>query len=175
MDAAMDYCRQIIEDMNFNKKQFRSKLQIRLLAVGGEHSIPNMGESLQPYFENVASLVIAESGHFVPEEQPVALADALTAFPQMRVIMSMAAMISATGCEYWFPAKRYGWGWGFPITWQGLLVFAGYTLLLVVGAFELPPKGMLAAYLIYVTVLSLALLCVCWLKGEPPRWRWGAD
>ena len=77
----MDYCRQIIEDMNFNKKQFRSKLPIRLLAVGGEHSIPNMGESLQPYFENVASLVIAESGHFVPEEQPVALADRFDGVP----------------------------------------------------------------------------------------------
>ena len=21
--------------------------------------------------------------------------------------------------RYWFPAKRYGWGWGPPSTWQG--------------------------------------------------------
>ena len=68
MDAAMDYCRQIITDMDFNKRQFKDKLPIRLLAVGGEHSIPNMGESLKP------------SGHFVPEEQPVLLADALVSF-----------------------------------------------------------------------------------------------
>jgi pimeloyl-ACP methyl ester carboxylesterase len=59
--------------MNFNKKQFKGRLPIRLLGVGGEHSIPNMGESLQPYFENVTSLVIPESGHFVPEEQPAVL------------------------------------------------------------------------------------------------------
>jgi hypothetical protein len=39
--------------------------------------------------------------------------------------------------KYWFPAKRYGWGWGIPSSWQGWLVF--------------------------------------WLKGEPPRWRWGGD
>jgi hypothetical protein len=26
--------------------------------------------------------------------------------------------------EYWFPAKRYGWGWGIPVTWQGWVVFA---------------------------------------------------
>jgi hypothetical protein len=34
MDAAFDYCRKIVEDMEFNKKQFKSKLPIRLLAVG---------------------------------------------------------------------------------------------------------------------------------------------
>jgi pimeloyl-ACP methyl ester carboxylesterase len=80
MDAAFDYCRKIVEDMAFNKKQFKTKLPIRLLAVGGEHSIPNMGESLQPYFEHVTPVVIADSGHFVPEEQPEALARALNAF-----------------------------------------------------------------------------------------------
>jgi hypothetical protein len=44
MDAAFDYCRKIVDDIEFNKKQFKSKLPIRLLAVGGEHSIPNMGD-----------------------------------------------------------------------------------------------------------------------------------
>ena len=27
--------------------------------------------------------------------------------------------------KYWFPAKRYGWGWGLPSTWQGWIVLAG--------------------------------------------------
>jgi len=82
MDAAFDYCRKIVDDMEFNKSQFKGKLPIRLLAVGGDHSIPNMGESLQPYFNNVTPVVIAESGHFVPEEQPEALAKALRSFLQ---------------------------------------------------------------------------------------------
>jgi pimeloyl-ACP methyl ester carboxylesterase len=82
MDAAMDYCRKIVEDMDFNKRNFRSKLPIRLLAVGGQHSIPNMGDSLRPYFKNVTSVVIPDSGHFVPEEQPEALAKALMVFLQ---------------------------------------------------------------------------------------------
>jgi pimeloyl-ACP methyl ester carboxylesterase len=82
MDAAFDYCRRIIDDMEFNKSQFKGKLPIRLLAVGGDHSIPNMGDSLQPYFDNVTPMVIAESGHFVPEEQPEALAEALKSFLQ---------------------------------------------------------------------------------------------
>jgi pimeloyl-ACP methyl ester carboxylesterase len=82
MDAAFDYCRKIIDDMEFNKNQFKGKLPIRLLAVGGDHSIPNMGESLEPYFNNVTPMVVAESGHFVPEEQPEALAKALKSFLQ---------------------------------------------------------------------------------------------
>jgi pimeloyl-ACP methyl ester carboxylesterase len=80
MDAAFDYCRKIVDDMEFNKKQFQSKLPIRLLAIGGEHSIPTMGDSLRPYFNQVKSVVIADSGHFVPEEQPQALANELLAF-----------------------------------------------------------------------------------------------
>jgi pimeloyl-ACP methyl ester carboxylesterase len=80
MDAAFDYCRKIVEDMEFNKKQFKTKLPIRLLAVGGEHSIPSMGDSLRPYFKQVKSVVIPDSGHFVPEEQPEPLAKALLAF-----------------------------------------------------------------------------------------------
>ena len=35
--------------------------------------------------------------------------------------------------NYWFPARRYGWGWGLPATWQGWLVLAGYVLLALVG------------------------------------------
>jgi hypothetical protein len=36
MDAAFDYYRKILEDIEFNKKQFKNKLPIRLLAVSGE-------------------------------------------------------------------------------------------------------------------------------------------
>jgi pimeloyl-ACP methyl ester carboxylesterase len=80
MDAAFDYCRNIVADMEFNADHFKEKLPIRLLAVGGDHSIPAMGESLKPYFENATPLVVADCGHFVPEEQPEALAKALLAF-----------------------------------------------------------------------------------------------
>jgi pimeloyl-ACP methyl ester carboxylesterase len=78
MDA--DYCRKIVDDMEFNKRRFMRKLTIPLLAVGGEHSIPNMGDALEPYFETVTLVVIPGSGHFVPEEQPEALARALLVF-----------------------------------------------------------------------------------------------
>jgi pimeloyl-ACP methyl ester carboxylesterase len=80
MDAAFGYCRKILDDMDFNKKHFKNKIPVRLLAVGGQYSIPNMGEFLKPYFQEVKSVTIADSGHFVPEEQPEALAKELMAF-----------------------------------------------------------------------------------------------
>jgi pimeloyl-ACP methyl ester carboxylesterase len=80
MDAAFDYCRRILEDMEFNKREFKGKLPIPLLAMGGQYAIPTMGDSLRPYFENVTSVVIQDSGHFVPEEQPEQVAEALLTF-----------------------------------------------------------------------------------------------
>jgi hypothetical protein len=77
--------------------------------------------------------------------------------------------------KYWFPAKRYGWGWGVPRTWQGWLVVAAFVGLMVVGALVLPPRAEPGPYLAYVGVLCVLLVAVCWLKGEPPRWRWGND
>ena len=80
MDAAFDYCRNILEDMEFNKNHFKEKLPMRLLAIGGQYSIPTMGDSLRPYFKDVTSVVVPNAGHFVPEEQPEALAEALRTF-----------------------------------------------------------------------------------------------
>lgn len=53
------------------------------------------------------------------------------------------------------------------------MVIATYVALLVVGSFVFLPNGEHGLYLAYVAVLSGLLVVVCWLKGEPPRWRWG--
>ena len=74
---------------------------------------------------------------------------------------------------YWFPAKRYGWGWGIPTAWQGWAVLLVFFALLAAGAFWLLPSLGPMPFVGYTVLLSLALLLVCWLKGEPPRWRWG--
>ena len=75
--------------------------------------------------------------------------------------------------RYWFPAKRYGWGWGVPVCWQGWLVLAAVAVLLVVGAFLFPPSTERSSYIAYAVVVCGLLVGVCWLKGEPPGWRWG--
>jgi hypothetical protein len=77
--------------------------------------------------------------------------------------------------RYWFPAKRYGWGWGLPCTWQGWLVLAAFLVLVAAGAIVFPPTTSHGFYYVYIALLVALLLGVCWLKGEPPRWRWGDD
>ena len=74
---------------------------------------------------------------------------------------------------YWFPAKRYGWGWGLPTAWQGWLIMACYVGLLALGFALFPPVSRIAAFLAYVVALTALLFAICWVKGEPPRWRWG--
>ena len=74
---------------------------------------------------------------------------------------------------YWFPAKRYGWGWGAPIARQGWAVLLGFNALLSACAFLLPPGVNTLGFVASVFVLCVALLAVCFLKGEPAGWRWG--
>jgi len=45
----------------------------------------------------------------------------------------------------------------------------------VAGTLVLPPNRALPIFLGYAALLTVALVAVCWLKGEPPRWRWGGD
>ena len=75
--------------------------------------------------------------------------------------------------DFWFPAKTYGWGWGLPVKWQGWLVY-GIAFALLVGVFfAFPPAKNLAVFMGSTWGIILLLVAVCWLKGEPPRWRWG--
>ena len=46
-----------------------------------------------------------------------------TAIPSLREASTATRRRMA---RYWFPAKRYGWGWGPPATWQGWAVLAAF-------------------------------------------------
>ena len=74
---------------------------------------------------------------------------------------------------YWFPAKRHGWGWGWPRAWQGRLVLAGFYALVLGGAVLLLPGRGPAYFVGWCALLCLLLVAVCWWKGEPPGWRDG--
>jgi hypothetical protein len=52
---------------------------------------------------------------------------------------------------------------------------AVFGALLAAGSVALPPGRHVGLYLAYVAVLSALLIGLCWLKGEPLRWRWGGD
>ncbi|WEN14451.1 hypothetical protein PY254_14605 [Rhodanobacter sp. AS-Z3] len=73
--------------------------------------------------------------------------------------------------SYWFPAKRYGWGWGLPTRWQGWVCFAIYAggISLVMHFFR--PVREPGLFTLGIVLLTLGLIAVCWLKGEPPGRR----
>jgi hypothetical protein len=75
---------------------------------------------------------------------------------------------------YWFPAKRYGWGWGVPTCWQGWAVLAVY-LAAVMASSTLAVAGHTLLFYAALSVSTAGLLALCRYKGEPPRWRWGGD
>ena len=77
--------------------------------------------------------------------------------------------------SYWFPAKRYGWGWGLPHRWQGWVVLAIYAALVLTAVYALQPEHEPLRFLLGIAIPTVALVAVCWLKGEPARWRWGED
>lgn len=74
--------------------------------------------------------------------------------------------------QYWFPAKRYGWGWGVPSCWQGWLTMGIWLGLLLADGMLFAARSILLFQAIAVLLTSI-LIAICWWKGEPPRWRWG--
>jgi hypothetical protein len=79
------------------------------------------------------------------------------------------------GKEFWFPAKRYGWGWGLPATWQGWAVLATYIFALLLEAGLLRPRLHALGFALAVAASTALFVAVCWIKGETPAWRWGDD
>ena len=59
----------------------KAKLQMPVLALGSDQgSIADMASPLKAFAETVHGAVIANCGHFLPEEQPAAVAEQLIAF-----------------------------------------------------------------------------------------------
>jgi uncharacterized membrane protein YhaH (DUF805 family) len=84
----------------------------------------------------------------------------------------MSTTQSPSRPPYWFHAKRYGWGWGLPATWQGWIVLILWIAIVTAGSAWLAPQSLLLFYL-FLAVMCAVLLSLCFAKGEPPRWRWG--
>ena len=75
--------------------------------------------------------------------------------------------------KIWFPAKKYGWGWGAPVCWQGWVVMAVYVLLLALDGIFVGPDRHPVLFMALFLPLTILLGFICWLKGEKPGWRWG--
>jgi hypothetical protein len=80
--------------------------------------------------------------------------------------------MNAKDKRYWFGAKRYGSGWGPPITWEGWLVLVLWIAALFLGRRYLVPNN-IYAHLVFALAMVGLLWSICYSKGEPPRWRFG--
>jgi hypothetical protein len=74
----------------------------------------------------------------------------------------------------WFPAKKYGWGWGAPCACQGWVTLAMFVVLLCTAGMLFLPKHF-GFWIVSVIVLAIAMFITCLVKGEKPRWHWGND
>ncbi len=67
---------------------------------------------------------------------------------------------------WWFPARRFLPGWGFPVRWQGWMVLAVYFTMLLGPAPLLHGRHMVL-FLGYALCLTVLLGLVVAKKGEP--------
>ncbi|GJD66990.1 hypothetical protein MPEAHAMD_7189 [Methylobacterium frigidaeris] len=78
MRGMLGYYRAVMQDMKQNEILFSRKLDLAVLALGGDQgSAPDIFSAMQPLGTNVRGGVVEKSGHYIPEEQPHRLAEML--------------------------------------------------------------------------------------------------
>lgn len=114
------------------------------------------------------------------------------------VVVSKKVNTAAGTKDIWFPAKKFGYGWGLPLKWQGWVAFLGLLglglapLLYLSIWYKGDPycQGVIAqginavcdphaetgvyllAALFWLVACCLVLFHIGTLKGEPAKWRW---
>ncbi|MEV4730337.1 alpha/beta hydrolase [Saccharopolyspora sp. NPDC049426] len=80
--ASLAYYRDAAESARKNHDALgRGRLTVPTLGISSSHgSIPDMAASISSWADDVSGVVIPDAGHFIPDEQPDAVVDALTAF-----------------------------------------------------------------------------------------------
>ena len=68
--------------------------------------------------------------------------------------------------EFWFTAKRPGFGWGSPETWQGWIVLLSFLALIIITA-----KSSLSSLLKGFLIIPAAglFLTIYYIKGDKPK------
>ncbi|MFJ8935072.1 alpha/beta fold hydrolase [Streptomyces sp. NPDC102365] len=85
--AALAYYRDAAESARRNHEALsRQHLTVPVLGISSSHgSVPDMAASLSPWADNTTGVVVADAGHFIPDEQPGAVAAAIADFVTGRV------------------------------------------------------------------------------------------
>lgn len=78
----------------------------------------------------------------------------------------------------WFRSKRYGWGWGLPLTWQGWIVFTIYLFIVMYLVYGLNGRSYFLLntpmhILLPFFIATIIFIIIASITGEKPQWRWG--
>jgi pimeloyl-ACP methyl ester carboxylesterase len=77
----LGYYRAVPQNMDQNKTFARTPIRVPVLALGADAgSAPDLPEKLAPLCADFRGGMIADSGHYIPEEQPHALSERIAAF-----------------------------------------------------------------------------------------------
>ena len=74
----------------------------------------------------------------------------------------------------WFAPKRFGWGGGKPIAWQGWVVLAVY-LAAIIAATQLLNRSPWAMASVIVPATMVFVVIVIRTTRGGWRWRWGGE
>ena len=82
MRAGFEVYRAFEQDVRDNRELMKNRLTMPVLAVGGAHSTsgPLIEEMMREVADDVTGVVIPESAHWIPEENPDALLESLATF-----------------------------------------------------------------------------------------------
>lgn len=82
LHASLAYYRDASESARKNHEALAQKrLDLPVLGISSSHgSIPDMAASVRPWADHATGIVVPDAGHFIPDEQPGAVAAALTGF-----------------------------------------------------------------------------------------------
>ena len=75
----------------------------------------------------------------------------------------------------WFAPKRFGFGSGAPIAWQGWAILIGYIAVLTIAGLTLLPRhwGVWTA-VIAIATATFSIVCAQHTRGGW-KWRWKGD
>lgn len=82
LHASLAYYRDAAESARRNHQALdRQHLTLPVLGMSSSHgSIPDMAASISPWAEDITGVVVPGAGHFIPDEQPKAVATAIADF-----------------------------------------------------------------------------------------------
>lgn len=74
----------------------------------------------------------------------------------------------------WFAAKRYSYGAGLPIAWQGWALLLGFIALVIAAGLFIPYT--LIGYISAIVILTIPFLIITARTTRGGwRWRWGKE